>query len=366
MEEARLEREAKRVAQQQQYQKELMDAQAAASRRNQELMIQMMNRPPPKTSSCLKTGTKILMADFSEKDVETLKVGDMILDKDFNSVRVLGVAYEFLLLEKFYGFNDESSFFTNSHIFVGPPKKAEEDSGSGMKLYAESISNLYSHNPLMEYLNVTEMGSHDNTEVTLFYLENSTLSVFGKAVRVVEDPQIYAMDTPVYFIEVDSPTGSYFANGYVCQHEIPPVEHWPNTMSVLFRLMNTPSFQKLSQLKYSLPVVVLLEDITNEVAAAVQQYVNTSTKELNNGQASVITGYPLMALGDVDIDECISKIFSNPTVASAGVSLYAKVGVIVSPYLDGLDEAIYDVATFQHKLYNVINKKLESLVIHLK
>lgn len=361
MEEARLDREAKRLEQQQRYQKELMDAQAAANRRNQELMTQMMNRPPPKTSSCLKTGTKILMADFTEKYVETLKVGDMILDKDLNSARVLGVSYEFLLQQKFYGFEDEPSFFTNSHIFVGPPN-ADEDNGSGMKLYAESISNLYSHNPLMEYLNVTEMGSYANTEVTLFHLENTTMKVFERAVHVVEDPHIYAMDTPVYFIEVDSPTGTYIANGYVCQHEIPPVEHWPNTMSMLFRLMNTPSFKKLSQLKYSLPVVILLEDITNDAAATVQQYIqNGIMKDSINRQA--VTDYPLMTLDDLDIDECISKIFNNPTVANVGVGLYAKVGVIVSQYLDGPDEAIYDVAALQHQLYDVINNKLESLVM---
>lgn len=307
----------------------------------------------------MKAGTKNLMADFTERNVESLKVGDMILDKDLIQTRVIGVSYEFLMNEKLYGFGDDLVFFTKNHIFLGPSLNKVK-SNSDFKLYVKSASTLYYENPLMEYLNVTEIGTND---VSLFHLKKFPYSLDTIKVPVFEDPQSYQMDTPVYYIQVESSSGSYFANGYVCRHDLPPMEHWPNTMSVLLRLINTPSFEKISKLKYSLPVVRMLDEVTNQIVTKVEQYFQYGVEYENVWK--VDKDYPLMTLGDVDMEQCIPKLFSNPSVSYMGVHLYAKVGVILAPHLDGtmgisLSES--RVAAQQFKLYNVITNELDRLV----
>lgn len=83
--------------------------------------------------------------------------------------------------------------------------------------------------------------------------------------------------------------------------------------------------------------------------------------EFNNEQ-SVDQGHPLMTLDDVDMEQCIPKLFSNPSVSYVGVHLYAKVGVILAPYLDGTSLNKSSVATEQFKLYDIIVTQMDMLV----
>ncbi|CAL8147727.1 unnamed protein product [Orchesella dallaii] len=195
-------------------------------------------------SSCLKEGTKILLADFTEKSVENLEIGDILLDKELKPTRVVGVSYEFLLTQKFYGFDNQSFFFTDTHLFMGP---SENSNG---QLYTTSKKDLFAQNPLLEYLNVNEFKEGKNT--TLFYFDASIENQpIVKNVQVFPEPKIYPEETPIYFIQVDSPSGTYFAEGFVCRHEIPPLEFWPNTMAALFPLFESKGFEKVSELPYS-------------------------------------------------------------------------------------------------------------------
>lgn len=349
LEQQRQRQDAERREREEQHQRELMKAQEEARRRSDQLMQEIMNRPPPETSSCLKPGTKILMSDLTEKNVENLLVGDMVMDKDLKPTKILGVSYEFLLNQKLYGFGKNPAFFTNSHLFVGPGITGQ------LRLYAKSVSNLYQHNPLLEYLNVTEMGTSETKTVTLYHFEDG--AVVAKPTTVFQDQQLHAMDSLVYFLQVDSPTGTYFANGYVCQHEIPPVEYWPNTMSLLFRLMKTTAFEKLAEMEYSLGTIMVVDDSTNFVESSVKKYVHNDME--NDIESSNASNYLLMTLQDINMEESISKIFNNPTVAAAAVSLYAKTSVILSPYLDGANALPgHTVAALQHKLFTLIEKEL--------
>ncbi|CAL8139066.1 unnamed protein product [Orchesella dallaii] len=307
----------------------------------------------PSNSSCLKEGTKIFMADMSEKPVELLQIGDIVLDKDLRPTRVLGVSYEFLLEQKFYGFDNKSFFFTDSHLFAGPSVENEGD----LKLYAKSTKTLLHNNPLMKYLNVSDMDDHE--KLRLFHHDGNN-SVSVRNVTVSEDPQEYPPETPIYFIQVDSPTGTYIANGYVCRHEIPPIELWPNTMSILFRLMETEAFQKISQLPYTLETISFLQNVISQVVTEVKLFLERS--ELRKGDY----GKPqeIMRLEDVGVEESIGKIFGNPTLSTAGVNLYARVGSIISPYLDDIEESKWkvkgrQVAALQSDLYALIHKELE-------
>ncbi|CAL8139038.1 unnamed protein product [Orchesella dallaii] len=307
----------------------------------------------PSNSSCLKKGTKVFMADMSEKSVELLQIGDIVLDKDMRPTRVLGVSYEFLLEQKFYGFDNKSFFFTNSHLFAGPSVENEGD----MRLYAKSKKTLFHNNPLMKYLNVSDMDDHE--KLRLFHHDGKN-SVSVRNVTLSQDPQEYPPETPIYFIQVDSPTGTYIANGYVCRHEIPPIELWPNTMSILFRLMETEAFQKISQLPYTLETISFLHNVISQVATEVKLFL--ARTELRKGDY----GKPqeIMRLEDVAVEESIEKIFGNPTLSTAGVNLYARVGSIISPYLDDIEESKWKVegrhvGALQSDLYVVMRNELE-------
>ncbi|CAL8123444.1 unnamed protein product [Orchesella dallaii] len=356
MEAARAQQAALREKQQREYMAELMRAQEEASRRSMDMMKQIASRPQPSGGggSCLKKGTQILMSDMTEKPVEQLRVGDTVMDKDMNPARVLGVAYEFLLDQHFYGFDNQSFFFTNSHMLVGP---SSDGSSGDLTLYAKSTNLLFYNNPLLKYLNVVDMD--ESEELRLFHRDISGENqVTAENVKVTEDPQEYPRDTPIYFIQVESPTGTYFANGYVCRHEIPPIEYWPNTMSIMFRLMGTESFEKLTVLPYTIDTVSFLHDLTNNVATTVKQFMDSN--EWRNSVDG--ENFEIMTLGDIDLDDCIGKIFSNPTLSTAGVSLYARVGDVIAPYLDSreggnqIDPA--HLGKLQYELYQIISQEL--------
>ncbi|CAL8139064.1 unnamed protein product [Orchesella dallaii] len=307
----------------------------------------------PYNPSCLKKGTKIFMADMSEKPVEFLQIGDIVLDKNMHPTRVLGVSYEFLLEQKFYGFDNQSFFFTNSHLFAGPSVENEGD----MRFYAKSTKTLFHNNPLMKYLNVSDMDDHEKHQL---YHHDGKNSVSVRNVTVSQDPQEYPPEIPIYFIQVDSPTGTYIANGYVCRHEIPPIELWPNTMSILFRLMETEAFQKISLLPYTLETISYLHNVIDRVATEVKLFLEgNESRKGDYGKPKEI-----MRLEDVGVEESIGKIFGNPTLSTAGVNLYARVGSIISPYLDDIEESKWkverrQVAALQSDLYVVIRNELE-------
>ncbi|CAL8138954.1 unnamed protein product [Orchesella dallaii] len=318
--------------------------------------ISTPTRRLPSNSSCLKPGTKILMSDFTEKPVRLLQVGDIIMDMNLNPTRVLGVAHEFLLDQKFFGFDNQSFFFTDNHIFVGPSQESEQN----FKLYAKSTKTLFHNNPLMKYLNVSDMDEYDTLK--LFHFDNQNFTLEQNNVVVTQDPQEYPPETLIYFLQVDSPTGTYFANGYLCRHEIPPVEYWPNTMGMLFRLMGTETFENLAQLPYNMETVSFLQNGISQVTVAVKKFLEEVDWE-NFGSGN---DHEIMALDDVKVDEYIGKIFSNPTLSTAGVGLYARVGEIVAPYLDVVEVGVPKVGRdrlgkIQYAIFQLIIDELAKL-----
>ncbi|CAL8138956.1 unnamed protein product [Orchesella dallaii] len=334
----------------------MTNASDAASKRNAELMKELIKLQQP--TSCLKKGTRILMTDLSQKPVEQLKIGDVILDMNMMPTSVLGVAYEFIFDQKFYGFDEDSFFFTNTHLFAGP---SSSPTAEDFKLYAKSTHNLFYNNPLMKYLNVSDMEGVERLH--LFYHDEENESLSAKDVTVYEDPQEYSQDIPIYFIQVDSPTGTYFANGYVCRHEIPPVEYWPNTMGLLFRLMDTETFGELAELPYTLENAKFLQNVTIKVAENVKQFLEKEEwKQERSGEQ-----YEIMTLGDIDMEENIGKIFNNPSIAAVGVGLYARVGEVVAPYLDdaegsGTKVVPGELGKLQSDVYQIVNLELSKYI----
>ncbi|CAL8122662.1 unnamed protein product [Orchesella dallaii] len=355
-----------------------------ARRRELERQIEIARN---RRTSCLKQGTKVLLADFSEKPVEQLEIGDMLLDKDLKPTKVLGVSYEFLVSQRFYGFDNKSFFFTNTHLFVGP--KHEEDNIGGsdsFQLYTTSKAILFNQNPLLEYLHVKNFqeGANTNQSTTLLYFDPRIHKYpVEKDIEVYLDPRSYSAETPIYFIQVDSPTGTYFAEGFVCRHEIPPLELWPNTMATLFSLFGSNGFEILAKLPYSLETISFIDEISDEVQMKVEEFFdeeflgwqNNRTSESDNSETVYTENDLEVGMGrsckrklleSFNLDEMIGKIFNNPTMAVLGMNLYGGTGSVISMYLDNPKVALSEcqISKLQERLVNMITYHLELSTIY--
>lgn len=65
--------------------------------------------------SCFIAGTRITMADGSTRPIETLRVGEQVLDQHGGSNRILAVERVILGKRRLYGINDLPPFFTAEH-----------------------------------------------------------------------------------------------------------------------------------------------------------------------------------------------------------------------------------------------------------
>ncbi|WP_429053658.1 Hint domain-containing homing endonuclease [Aeromonas rivipollensis] len=68
--------------------------------------------------SCFVAGTRILMADGSERPIETLQAGEQVLDQHGQSNRILAVERVILGNRRLYGLNRLPPFFTAEHPFL--------------------------------------------------------------------------------------------------------------------------------------------------------------------------------------------------------------------------------------------------------
>jgi len=69
-------------------------------------------------SSCFIAGTKVLMADGSERAIEAVKAGDRVRGADGMVNAVVGIEKVFLAGRKLYGFNGGTPFVTEEHPFM--------------------------------------------------------------------------------------------------------------------------------------------------------------------------------------------------------------------------------------------------------
>ncbi|HHQ4760653.1 TPA: hypothetical protein ACSP8C_001013, partial [Aeromonas veronii] len=65
--------------------------------------------------SCFIAGTRITMADGSTRPIETLRVGEQVLDQHGGSNRILAIERVILGKRRLYGINDLPPFFTAEH-----------------------------------------------------------------------------------------------------------------------------------------------------------------------------------------------------------------------------------------------------------
>jgi hypothetical protein len=266
-------------------------------------------------SSCLKAGTMILMADGSSKPVEQIMKGDMILDKDLRPCAVIGCNYFFLGDRNFFGFADGQEFFTEVHLFVGP----------GMTLRTVCKDALFKENPCFEHFGQVE-GMEGEFEILT---TTDGVKVQAQRYSLYEDLTEYPRDTRVYFLEVDNPTGTYFANGFLCRHELPPFHLWPRTFACLQEMMmDSEIITKVTMQEFT-PDSVVQSDIAQSIADRITQGFENGkllcpdTDLINHDQEM-----------EIDIRQNLSLILSQQSVIAFGLLLYGKCGNTLFGYLD--------------------------------
>ena len=169
--------------------------------------------------SCLLGDTKILMANYSLKQIQDIQHGDLILDGNLKTVHVIATNPTFLGDRKLYQFSPNGPVFTPEHQFYSNLTTGQIGVMSKQELYIE--------NPQME----------ENDQVYEFD-QLSNLLQFQNRKVVQKEFQIIPykkMDpsTRVYFLITSGLDGSYIANNFVSKHELPDFEKWPMAYATL-------------------------------------------------------------------------------------------------------------------------------------
>ncbi len=315
---------------------EMMNLEREQARRHQEAMARIAASAGG-GGSCLKAGTKILTWNGNEVPVENLQVADWIVGGDLNPTQVLGVSHEFILNQSFYGFDsnkDDCSFFTDTHLFSGGDKST---------LYAADPGWLYANNPLMAFLDVQMMSASQRFIVNRVLRSNVSgdLEIVPTAVQLSKSTAPSPPGTLVYFLQVSNPVGTYFANGYMARHEIPPFHIWPRTMAVLFTAQSDPELvERLSRLEYTLENVERLRHVVDAVDAAIRETIvrncmdstfnsTTAVKFEFVGDEGVVKD-----LDEFDMDSLIGDIFGNPVLSTLAMGVYGRSGKLMAQHLD--------------------------------
>ncbi|UJR18157.1 hypothetical protein I4U23_005057 [Adineta vaga] len=186
--------------------------------------------PSQPSSGCLKAGTLIMLSDGRKLPIEIIRSGDMVLDINLKPCRVIGVNHMFMDGKNLYGFSKNNCFFTGGHIFV--QNKSND-------FFVISRQELLKDNPFMDKLNIIEVQSGQSIEVMKLKDESGMQNIVCETVTIFKDETEYDAAVPVYFLIVESATGTYIANDYVCRHELPTFECWPNTLVCLQKIFTS-------------------------------------------------------------------------------------------------------------------------------
>ena len=168
-----------------------------------------------KAKSCLHSNTKILLANNTWKKISDLKPNEMILDKDLQPQRILGINYTYLQGRSLYRFADDGPLFTADHQFFSLL-------GSATTAVA-SLRCLLQENPQLEGEDIIEMkdgGTVLRYDVTSKKMEEIEM--------ILTESRDFPLHEKVYFLEVAG-DGSYVADNYVAKHELPDFTRRPFT-----------------------------------------------------------------------------------------------------------------------------------------
>lgn len=179
---------------------------------------------------CLDGNTLIQLPGVNKfASVSSLKRGDFVLDQHGKAVRVIGVSKIYTTRSTLlYGFHNDSSdyettvpFFNSSHTFLS-------HHGNLIVVSKNDLENLH---PQMKTEFTVEQMPYNNIPV-LRAAKNDLQSVATFVTKLCSS--IIQPGHELYFLIVAG-DGTYRANGFVCYHELPKFEKWPETFAMIYR-----------------------------------------------------------------------------------------------------------------------------------
>ncbi|CAM4842294.1 unnamed protein product [Rotaria magnacalcarata] len=285
---------------------------------------------PENSGDCLKAGTLIMSSDGHQLPIEMIRSGDMILDIKLKPCKVIGVIYMLLDCKKFHGFSKTNCFFTGGHIF------ARDKSNEFFVVSKEAI---LKDNPFINELNVVEIKPNQSIKVMKFKNDSGKKHiVVCENVTIYKDETKYDSTTPVYFLIVESETGTYIANGYVCRHELPTFERWPNTLAC-FQEIFASNIVKQNSIGRKLTPSTLrrIEKIVDHVAEQLEREFSSKCETFfnditNTGHENISTKYTIPDLSSYLT--ILTEMIENNYWSTFGMLIYGRCGNLIRELLD--------------------------------
>ena len=166
--------------------------------------------------SCLLGSCKILLPDFSTKNIEDIVAVDEIMDAQMNQVTVIAANTSFLGDRELYQLNDNGPIFTPEHQFLNNLEPSH--------IGVVSKTALFRENPQFEEQNVSQLNELD----TLMQLKGNNMAREKFELKAFKREDLDP-STKVHFIITDSVDGTYIADGFASRHELPNFYAWPLT-----------------------------------------------------------------------------------------------------------------------------------------
>jgi hypothetical protein len=169
------------------------------------------NSPPP--SSCFTGETMILMEDGSQKSIEDVRTGDVVLDQDGRRNKVLDIEKPILGNRLLYAFNEGSFFITKEHPVMTTkgwqsinPEATSEENGQLLVGKLQLGTKIVK---LVKAKNLVLAGDESPVE-TVIDLKDE------KLIKLDSKPEVWNL--PLYNLILDG-SHIYFANGYLVHNK---------------------------------------------------------------------------------------------------------------------------------------------------
>ncbi|XP_037042297.1 uncharacterized protein LOC119078725 [Bradysia coprophila] len=262
-------------------------------------------------TKCL-TAQTLIATPTEPKPIAILKSGDFVLDKDGRPARVVAVNKVYTCGRALlYGFDEISPFFTCQHTFLHP-------SGS---ILVQNKTMLREFHPQMQTeFDVIEMPTR-NIEV---------LTVQDGRLVAATVPFLTSLemdnDEELYFLAVEG-EGTYVANGFVCYHELPIFDAWPQTFLVIFETVKMLDVQN--------PHVFTKHEfdglfkLSVEIKGIWQMLVNNHDTTDNDPNISITTKN---SFNNAMLH--LAEVLNNAHQANLGMMLYSGCGMILHRFIE--------------------------------
>ena len=288
--------------------------------------------PPQEPSgSCLKAGTLILLSDGRKLPIEMIHSGDTVMDINLKPCKVIGINHMLMDGKGFYGFSKNNCFFTGGHIFA---------QNNCNEFFVVSKQELLKDNPFIDELNVVEVQPGHSVEVMKIRndIGMKDTNVICERVRIFKDETEHDAEVPAYFLIVENETGTYIANDYVCRHELPRFERWPNTLICLQKVFTSDAVKRKPVVEKLSPSAIReMERIVNYIAKQLEKEFPSTSDAVFNDVTNIDHGSVSNEYLMTDFSlylATLTEILQDNYWSAFAMLIYARCGNLIRDVLD--------------------------------